>query len=64
MTKRAAEFARDIATQMTVNGRPENKAFWADPKTGKAEWAVNKVLTDLVTGELKVNGYIPPVAGH
>lgn len=59
-----AEFMRDIAHQLAVTQRPENRAFWADPKVGQAEWAVNKLLADLTTGEHKVNNYIPPVAGH
>lgn len=58
------EFMRDIAQQQAVTQRPENRAHWADPKVGQAEWALNKLLADLTTGELKVNNYIPPVAGH
>ena len=58
------EFMRDIAHQLAVTQRPENRAFWADPKVGRAEWAVNWLLAQLATGEHKVNNYIPPVAGH
>lgn len=58
------EFMRDIAHQQAVTQRPGNRAFWANPKVGQAEWAINKLLADLTTGELEVNKYIPPVAGH
>lgn len=58
------EFMRDIAHQQATVQRPANRAFWADPKVGQAEWALNKLLADLTTGEHKVNDYIPPVAGH
>lgn len=58
------EFMRDIAHQQAVTQRPTNRAFWADPKVGQAEHAVNKLFADLTTGEIKVNDYIPPVAGH
>ena len=58
------EFMRDIAHQQATTQRPGNRAFWADPKVRQAEWALNKLLADLTTGDLKVNTYIPPVAGH
>ena len=58
------EFMRDIACQQAVTQRTANKAFWADPKVGQAEWAVNRLLAELATGEHKVYEYIPPVAGH
>lgn len=58
------EFMRDIACQQAVTQRPGNRAFWADPEVGQAEWAVNRLLAELATGEHEVREYIPPVAGH
>ena len=58
-----AEMMRDIARQKATTERPDNRAFWADPKVGQAEWAVNRLLAELATGEHKVGDDFQPIAG-
>lgn len=58
-----AEFMRDLARQHAAVQRPSNEAFWRDPMHGQAEYALNELLTDLVTGKINLTDVYLPIAG-
>ena len=58
-----AECMRDFARQLVAVQRPNNEEFWRKPECGRAEHALNELLTDLVTGKVNLtDGYLP-IAG-